>query len=26
LFGGLAGGDPLTGLLSAMEGVVPGGR
>jgi hypothetical protein len=26
LFGGLAGGDPLTGLLSAMEGVVRGGR
>ena len=26
LFGGLAGGDPLTGLLSAMEGVVPGRR
>jgi hypothetical protein len=26
LFGGLAGDDPLTGLLSAMEGVVPGRR
>ena len=24
LLGGLAGGDPLTGLLSAMEGVVSG--
>jgi len=26
LFGGLAGGDPLTRLLSAMDGVVPGWR